>query len=228
MNLLRDLRLAIRSLSRHPLFAVIAVITIALGIGANSAIFSVVNGVMLKPLPYQDPTNLVMVWTAYPDNPKFPISIAEYLDYRTESDAMENVGAYSVQAVTVTGSGMAERRFAGYASRSLFEVLGVSALVGRTFSPDEDEPGGPDVAILSYNYWRSHYGGESGVVGAQTLMVDGTPFDIIGVMPADFEPPINAPTFYLPAPFDRSTITNRSSHNWFAVGRLKPGTTFRP
>ena len=77
MNLLRDLRLAIRSLARHPLFAVIAVITIALGIGANSAIFSVVNGVMLKPLPYQDPNNLVMVWTAYPDNPKFPISIGQ-------------------------------------------------------------------------------------------------------------------------------------------------------
>ncbi|MCZ6756285.1 MAG: ABC transporter permease [Gemmatimonadetes bacterium] len=225
-NLLRDLRLAIRSLGRHPLFAVVAVLTIALGIGANSAIFSVVNGVMLKPLPYQDPSNLVIVWTAYPDNPKFPISIAEYLDYRTESDAMENVGAYSVQAVTVTGAGMAERRFAAYTSRSLFDVLGVSAQIGRTFSPDEDEPGGPDVAILSYNYWRSHYGGEPSVVGTQTVMVDGTPFDIIGVMPAEFEPPINSPAFYLPAPFDRSTITNRSSHNWFAVGRLKSGTTF--
>ncbi len=225
-NLSRDLRLAFRALTKHPLFAALAVLTIALGIGANSAIFSVVNGVMLKPLPYQDANGLVMVWTAFPDNPKFPISIAEYLDYRTESDAMENVGAYSIQPVTVTGSGMAERRQAAYTSRSLFDVLGVSASIGRTFSEDEDMPGGANVAILSHAYWQSHYGGEPGVVGTQTVMVADTPFDIIGVMPVDFEPPINAPAFYLPAPFDRSTIINRSSHNWTAVARLKPGATF--
>jgi putative ABC transport system permease protein len=225
-NLFRDIRLALRSLTKHPLFAAIAILTIALGIGANSAIFSVVNGVMLKPLPYQEASRLVMVWTAFPDNPKFPISIAEYLDYRTESDAVANVGAYSVGPVTVTGSGTAERLQASNTSRSLFDVLGVSASIGRTFSEDEDTPGGPNVAILSHAYWQSHYGGEPSVVGTQTLMVDGTPYDIIGVMPADFEPPMNAPAFYLPAPFDRSTIVNRSSHNWNAVARLKPGVTF--
>jgi predicted permease len=225
-NLVRDLRLAVRSLTKHPLFAAIAVLTIALGIGANSAIFSVVNGVMLRPLPYQEADRLVMVWTAFPDNPKFPISIAEYLDYRTESDAVANVGAYSVQPVTVTGSGTAERRQASYTSRSLFDVLGVSASIGRTFSEDEDTPGGPDVAILSHAYWQSRYGGEPSAVGTQTLIVDGMPFDIIGIMPPDFEPPINTPAFYLPAPFDRSTIVNRSSHNWNAVARLKPGATF--
>jgi predicted permease len=225
-NILRDVRLALRALTKQPMFAAIAVLTIALGIGANSAIFSVVNGVMLEPLPYQKPNDLVMVWTAYADNPKFPISVAEYLDYRTESDAMANVGAYTVHPVTITGSGMAERRQAAWATRSLFDVLGVSASIGRIFSEDEDTPGGANVVILSHAYWQSHYGGEPGVVGTQTIMADGTRYDIIGIMPVDFEPPVYTPAFYLPAPFDRSAITNRSGHNWTAVARLKPGATF--
>ncbi len=225
MNLLRDIRLAFRSLTKHPMFAVIAVLTIALGIGANTAIFSVVNGVMLKPLPYQAPQRLVTVWSAYPDNPRFPVSAAEYLDLRAEAESFENIGVYSSQSVTVTGMGQADRRAAAYSSSSLFDVLGVSATVGRTFALDEDRPGAANVAILSHAYWTSGYGADPTIVGRERITLDGTSFDIVGVMPDRFKLPTATVDLYLPLPLDRDQITNRSGHNFNAVGRLRPGAT---
>jgi len=225
-TLRRDFRLAVRSLKRHPTFALIALLTLALGIGANSAIFSVVNGVLLRPLPYPDAGRLVTIWTAYPmdSRPRFPLSAAEYLDYQAATREMREVGLYGTDGMTVTGSGPAERRIAAQVTRSLFHVLGATAEVGRTFSPEEDRVGGPGVVVLGYGYWTSHYGASPDAVG-QTLTADATTYEIIGVLPPDFTTPSGAYSFYLPLTFDRGQITNRSGHNFRGVGRLAPGAT---
>jgi predicted permease len=224
-NVRRDLRIALRSLGKHRGFAAVAALTLALGIGANTAIFSVIRGVLLEPLPYHDAERLVVVWSSYPDNPTFSVSQAEYLDYRAETETMSQTGAYGLDWVTISGVGMAERRRAVLATRSLFEVLGVPAAIGRTFTEEEDTSPGHQVVILSHGIWTSHFGADPGVVGSGTVTIDGSDFTIIGVMPRGFSPPRVETDFYLPAPMDRSTITNRSGHNFNAFGRLAPDAT---
>ncbi len=222
MLLRQNITLAFRSLRRNPLFALVAIVTIALGIGANSAIFSVVHGITLKALPYEAPDDLVFVWTTTPETPQLAVSEAEYLDYRAESAVLEDLGAYGVRTVTVTGGGPAERRTGAYATSSLFNVLGVSAAIGRTFSGDEDVPGGANVVVLSHGYWQTRFGAEGGLP-EQPMIIDDVAFDVVGVLPAGFDPPEGSPDFYTPAPFDRSRITNRSGHDLVVVGRLGAG-----
>jgi len=224
----RDLRIAFRGMKRHPLFAVSAVLTIGLGIGANSAVFSVVNGALFRPLPYREPDRLVMVWTAFPaqNNPKFSISPAEFLDYEQQSRSLASMGAWGAAGVTLIGGGRAERRSAGYVTPGLFGTVGASAAIGRLFTPEEDAPGGPRVAVIAHRLWVSRFGGDPAVAdGSHLLRYDGESLPIVGVLAPDFELPRGDHDFFVPAQLDRSEYTDRSGHNFTAIARLRPGTT---
>lgn len=227
-NLMADVRYASRTLRRNPGFALIATLTLALGIGATSAIFSVLNGVLLRPLPYPEQDRLAVVWTQYPrqNNPTFPISPAEFLDYRVDTRAFEEIGAFGVFTMTATGDGTAERVTAVGMTHSLIEVLGIRAAVGRPFTPDEDRPGAPSVLLLSDAYWRQRFGGDTSVVGRTSLLLNDASRTVIGVLPPGFRlPGLPGVDVFYPLQFDRASISNRSSHWLTAVGRLAPGAT---
>lgn len=223
-NLGRDVRYATRQLAHNPVYASIAIITLALGIGANSAIFSVVNGILLRPLPYRDQQDLVVMWSAFPDDPQFPISVAEFLDYRAATQTMQDVAAFGPDLATVSGDGVAEQIQIAYTSANLFAVLGVAPQFGRTFNEEETRPNGPAAAVLSHDYWTTRYGADPGVVG-RTTVLDKQPVEIVGILPAGFEPPGRQPKLFLPLQVDRSTITNRSGHWMTGIARLREGTT---
>jgi predicted permease len=226
-NLTADLRYAFRTLRRNPEFAFVTTITLALGIGATSAIFSVVNGVLLRPLPYPEQERLAVIWTQYPDqgNPEFPISPAEFLDYREESRAFAEIGALGLNTATVSGEGGAERVATAGITHSLIPVLDIRAAVGRTFTADEDQPGAPNVILLSDRYWRRRFGGDRSAIGT-SLVVNDASQTVIGVLAPDFRlPGLPQVDLFLPLRFDRASITNRSGHWLTAVGRLAPGAT---
>lgn len=237
--LFRDLRYAARTLAKTPTFTLVAVTTLVLGIGANSAIFSVVHGVMLRPLPYPRQDELVFVWTQFPEqnNPRFPVSSAEYLDYRAETKAFVDMGAFGTGGVTVMGDGAPERVTAVWTTASLFQVLGATASIGRLYTEPEDRPGAELVTVLSHGYWTTRYGADPSIVGRGTITVDGTPFRIIGVLPREFQLGFTRPSFagqqrtaslgpglYFPLGLDQASLTSRSGHYLVVVGRLASGT----
>src|SRR5271169_4999412 len=158
MRLFQDLRYAFRLLTKSPAFTLIAILTLALGIGANTAIFSVVNGVLLRPLPFRDPSRLVLIAEKSP----FPVistSRENYLDWRDQSDLFEAMEATRGRSITVTGSGEPERVNVRMATAGLFSMLGIHAQIGRTFLAEEDRAGGTPVALLSYGLWQRRFGG---------------------------------------------------------------------
>jgi predicted permease len=225
----RELRLALRSLGRRPAFALTALLTLGLGIGADTTVFSVVNAVLFRPLPYQDPGRLVMVWTAFPaqGNSRFSISPAEFLDYEHQSRSFASMGAWGASGATLTGGDRAERCLAGYATRGLFRTVGARPVLGRLFTPGEDAPGGQMVAVLGHALWASRFGSDSSAVdGSHRLTVDGERLPIVGVLGPDFELPGGTPDFFVPAQLDRAQYAaNRSGHNLSALARLAPGTS---
>jgi putative ABC transport system permease protein len=225
-HLVQDLRYGMRALRRSPAFAVVAALTLALGIGANTAIFTVVNGVVLKPLPYGDPGRLVMLWETMKDVPQILVAYPNFLDWRTRTTAFDGLAIYNgFDAFNLTGMGDAERVRGGLGSGNLFDVLGVRAVVGRTFRADDDVVGAPRVAILSDGMWRRRFGADTSAVGT-TITLDGFTYTIVGVLPprvqlarADLWVPIglwaNTPRF-----------NDRANHpGTIGIGRVKPGVT---
>lgn len=196
-GLAHDLRFAARALLKRPGFSGVAALTIALGIGATTLVFSVVDGVLLRPLPYPDSDRLVNVWQTNEgwldsDSPmlrgfaqRFPASYPVYEDWRSMVRSFEAVGVYKEGELTITGGDRPERLNAVRATAGVFEALGVIPAVGRVTSEAEDEIGGPALAVLSDGLWRRHFGGDPGVVG-ETLALDGTAYTVVGVMPPDF------------------------------------------
>ncbi len=225
-NLFQDLRFGARMLARNPAFTFVAVMTLALGIGANTAIFSVVNAVVLRPLPYMDPDRLVMIWE---DNTKegvsdYPISAPDFLDFQKQSTTFQEIGAVSPRwNLTLTGSGDAERVHAQYASASLFSTLGVSPVLGRVFLPDEDRQGAEGVVVLSHHLWQTRFGADQKIVG-NALTIDGNSFTVAGVMPAGFRF-LDEVDLWVPLQFNPMISRGRSLHMLRAVGRLRPGVT---
>src|SRR4051812_3267515 len=183
MNALwRDMWYGLRMMRRSPGFTAVAVLTLALGIGANTAIFSVVNAVLLRPLPYKDPARLLLVQESLP---KLGwnyggIAAAETLDYMAGNESFSEMAAYTTLNFNLTGQGEARRVQAARVSPSLFPLLGVSPMLGRAFAPDEDKPG-TKVIILGGAFWRRAFGGEAKVIG-QVVKLDEKPYTIIGVM----------------------------------------------
>ena len=221
-----DVRYAFRTLRRNPGFAIVVLLTLALGIGANAAIFSVVNGVLLRPLPYRDADRLMVIWgdLKRPGLNDIPASAGEYVDYRDRSHAFEQVAAYDTVGFNLTGGGEPERVDGAIVSTTFFSLLGASAQVGRTLVADEDQPGRDDVVVLSHSLWTRRFNANPAIVG-QTIPVDGRPAQVVGVMPAAFQFPERSIEIWKPFLLDAEALSdnNRGSHGYAALARLKAG-----
>ena len=219
------LRRTARRLFRSPVFAAIAVLTLGLGIGANAAIFSVVNGVLLKPLPFADPDRLVGVWHAAPgmNIPLLNQSPATYLTYRDDGRTFEDIGLWDNNAVSVTGTGEPERIDALLVTDGTLGVLRVEPILGRRFTREDDSPATPERVMLTYAYWQRKFGGDQSVIG-RSLVVDGRPREIIGVLPARFKFLGSTPQILMPFRLDRAKVFV-GNFSYQGVARLKPGVT---
>ncbi len=222
----KQLILVGRKLSRSPGFSIVAVLTLALGIGANTAIFSVVHAVLLKPLPFESPQELYGLWhTGHGLGiPQVEQSNTTYTVYHDLSESFSATGLYSADfSTSLTGDGEPVRLETASATASLFDVLGVPALAGRTFSEEEDEPGAPGVALVSYGLWRGRFGGDPNILG-RTLTLGGEPWEVVGVMPAGFAFPREDTQLWIPHVIPTEDL-GKANFSYDAIGRLKPGVT---
>ncbi|HEU4833918.1 MAG TPA: ABC transporter permease [Pyrinomonadaceae bacterium] len=225
-DLLHDLRYAARLQRKNPGFTIIAIIALALGIGANTAIFSVVNTVLLRPLPYKDPERLVMVWEdatrhGYPrDTP----AAANFVDWRDQNQVFEGMAAIADTSFNLTGSGDPERLEGRRVSTNLFPLLGVEPQIGRVFTAAEDQPGAQRVVLLSYALWQRRFGGDPGIVG-RSLTLNGESHVVVGVMPARFQFPSSDDQAWVPMAFTQEEAGNRNRHYLEVLARLKPGVS---
>jgi putative ABC transport system permease protein len=212
---------------KRPGFTAIALIALALGIGANTAIFSIVNAVVLRPLPYADPDRLVWAWGNIRDRSnRASVAPLDFLDFRAQNKTFEQFAAtYTVPVpVNLTGSGEPERLSASAVTGNYFQTLGITPALGRGFSLDNEKPGNEQVTILSYALWQKRFGGNPGVVNHR-ITLDGKSFEVIGVMAKDISFPQNA-ELWVPLNFDASPgMKQRSAHFLRPLGRLKPGVS---
>ncbi len=226
--LLDDIRIGLRLLAKSPLSTSAAVLTLALAIGANTAIFSVVNAAILRPLPYADSERLVEIRAALPSIGArvLPMSPPEFADVRDRSHVFEDVAAYGTSSVNLTGEGAPERVVTTYASASLIPMLGVRPVVGRSFTTDEDREGYDRVAVLGYGLWQRRFAGIPGIVG-HSIHVDGIAYTIVGVMPADFRFPNRDTELWVPIAFSTHQYSDdeRGSHWLSVLARLGPNVT---
>src|SRR5215510_6212080 len=183
----QDLRQGVRSLFNQPTFTIVAVITLALGVGANTAIFSVVHAVLLRSLPYTDADRLVMVWETRRSNPSGQnvINLGNFFDWKEQNRVFEDMAAFRGASVNLTSGGEPEEIPSQIATTGLFNILGVNPILGRTFAPDEGKPGQPGVVVISFGLWQRRFGGDPQIVGRK-LILSGNEVTVIGVMPADF------------------------------------------
>jgi len=224
-NLWQDLRYGARMLRKNPGFTLIAVVTLALGIGANTAIFSVVNAVLLRPLQYADPDRLVQVWQNFPQSGanQVTVSAPEFLDYKDQNRVFERIAAFRPQGFTLTGGAEPELIFGIRISADLFPALGVTPALGRTFLPEEDQIGGPRAVILSHGLWRRRFGSDTTLIG-KSLTLDGQSFTVVGVMPPGFQfPPQAQNELWANAPIDANDLNRRGWRPLQVIARLKSG-----
>jgi len=226
-TLLRDMRYGIRSLLKRPGFTVVALIALALGIGANTAIFSLVNAVLLRPLPFAEPDRLVWMWGNIRNGGNHAsVSPLDFLDYRKQNTTFAEFAAtFSVPlSLNLTGSGEPERLTVAGVTGNYFQALGVKPLLGRTFLPENESTGHDQVAVLSYGLWQKRFGGDPAIVN-KTLTLDGKTCEILGVMPKDFSFPQGAELWF-PMNFEISPgMKQRKAHFLRPIGRLKAGVT---
>src|SRR5215204_5131134 len=222
-HLKQDLHYAVRRLFKSPGFTLVAVLTLALGIGANSAIFSVVNGVLLKPLPYPEPDRLVGVYHTT-EGRRAVMSGPNFTDVVRAATTLESAAAISTTRMILTGEGEPARLPIARVSASLFNVLRVRPEIGRTFAADENTPGKTNVVILSHAVWEQRFGRDTSVVGRR-IMLDGVACEVIGVMPRGFSYPEQRQA-WLPVEYDEGFVTKQRGA-WYlsVVARLKPGVT---
>ena len=229
-SLTQDVRYGVRMLAKHKAFTAVAVLTLALGIGANTAIFSVVNELLLRPLPYRDAERIVMLWEVTPEGRhQNTTSRANFRAWRAQNTSYENVAAFTDQRFNLTGDGEPEELSVQMATPELFKILGVDPLLGRTFLPDDD--GKPPVAVLSYGLWQRRFGGQASVIG-QPITLSGIKFTVIGVMPANFQFHIKQrsgtgrPAELVDHPADAGWQgANERGRFLSVVGKLKEGVT---
>ena len=229
-GLIQDLRYAVRQLRKSLGFTAVAVITLALGIGANTAIFSVVNGVLLRPLAFKDPGRLVRVWhvppaKSFPGVPTFSVSAANYLDWERQNQVFEGMAIYTYHGFTFTGTDKPEQVGACAASSGFFSTLGVQPVLGRVFTPEEDQPGRSSVVVLSHRLWQEHFGSNPAIVG-RNIEMDGQSYLVAGVMPASFQFPDFA-QMWTPMAWTDKERAVRGEHHSVVVARLKPGVDLK-
>jgi len=223
---LQDLKFATRHLLKSPGFTSVAILIMALGIGANSAIFSVVHAVLLEPLPFSDPDRLVQIWhvppqTSFPGMTRFAVSAANFLDWQKQNDVFSEMALYSGSSYDITGQGKPETIRAGRVTSNFFSVLGVQPVYGRVFVPQEDQPGRNQEIILTWKLFQSRFGSDPKVIG-RTMTLDGTPYTIVGVM----GPRLTKPDFaqaWTPLGLTAEEAAVRGEHHYLSIARLKPG-----
>jgi predicted permease len=234
----QDLRYGGRSLRRRPMFTAVAALTLALGIGATTALFSVVKAVLLTPLPYGNPEGIAVIWSAWKGFDQTWLSYDEYEAYDSEIPAFANVGLFTDGAVNLTEGGEPERIRAGYVTEDVFSILGVEPMLGRGFTKDEDRPGGARVIALGHGVWQRRFGGDASIVGRE-IQVGGQPTTVVGIMPPGFKLPLDfggagATEVWLPlatdAPSEGGTpgpafTKGGQSHGFYGVARLRNGVT---
>src|SRR4030095_11645323 len=225
-TLLQDLRYGIRMLLKNPAFTIVAVLALTLGIGADTAIFSVVNAVLLRPLPYDESERLVLLTERSPVLEGMSISYPNFQDWRQPNNSFENIGVYRSSSYNLTGNGEPERLLAGQVSADLFAVLRVNAERGRVFTNDEDQPGATPVVVLSHGLWQRRFGADPNIIG-ETLTFDGRSFTVIGIMPASFLFPNQVEMWTPVGQLAKDPgWENRGNHpGLYAMARLKPGMT---
>jgi putative ABC transport system permease protein len=225
--LLKDLRYGLRMLAKSPGFAAVAVLTLALGIGANTAIFSVVNAVLLRPLPFPDSNRIVMVWEMDPNRgvDRGIASAAEFLDWRKQNHVFSHIAAWRAWFYNLTGNGEPEQVLGIRASFDFFDVLGVRPAIGRAFLPEEETPGRDQVVIISDGLWVRHFGADPHAIG-QSILIDDKPVTIVGVLPRGFSLAGTSRDFgvWMPMAFDTAQL-RRGDHTVLVTARLKPGVT---
>jgi predicted permease len=222
-TLLQDLRYAARALRASPGFTLVAALTLALGVGANTAIFSVVNGVLLQPLPFPDPDRLARIFTV--DGGPAPMSPRDFEDMREQNHTFGRMAAYDPYDRTLTGAGEPARLPAADVSFGFFETLGVSPLLGRTFREEESRPDRSSVVMLSHALWRQRFGGDAQIVG-RTITVDGRGYAVVGVMPPAFDYPAGRQLWTpIPEDMDFKDEANRRAEYLGVIGRLRPDAT---
>ncbi len=238
-TLMQDVRFALRVMRKNYLFTLFAIITLGLGIGANTAIFSVASGVLLRALPFKEPERVVFVWInnsrrkmAYD---KLPAPPADYLDWKNQNNVFEEFSAFYSNSFTLTGVSEPVRIEGVQGTGDFFRILGSNAALGRTFGPGEDQPGSAKVVVLSHGFWNRQFGADPNVIGKK-IILNGIAHEVIGVMPADFNFPQGnmmpsylqfpaRPELWTPLSFSDEIAKDRSTFNLAAMARLKPGVT---
>jgi len=224
--LFQDIRYGIRMLAKNPGFATVATLTLALGIGANTAIFSVVQRVLLQLPPYKQPESLVQIFNTYfPAWPQLGLSPGDFQDFRRQAQSFSEMAAHIdiPQGFNLTGLGDPERIQAAFADSSLFPMLGILPALGHTFSTEHDKPNSAPAALLTHRFWQSHFGSDAAVVG-RTLTLDGNGYTILGVLPANVELSPWA-DLWLPVGQYQDDLTGHIHHPYSVLARLKPRVT---
>ncbi len=222
-----DLRFAVRQLVKAPGFTAVALLTLGLGIGSCTCMFSVINSVLFRPLPYPNSDQLILIREQDPPQfPEFSVAPGNFFDWRAQSTAFQNLAAIRFGSVNLTGTGDPQRLFTEFVTANFFATLGVHPGIGRDFLPQEETAGHDAVAIIPYGVWVHRFGGRPGVVGS-TVHLDGRPVTIVGVLPMSFHY-INGsgPEIYMPAVYGAGERQQHGGHYLVALGRLKPGVTF--
>jgi putative ABC transport system permease protein len=216
----RDLRYAVRRLRQSPGFTLATALTLALGIGANTAMFSVVDAILLRSLPYKDPERLVVLWQRPDKDQHSRTSEANYLDWRRQNRVFSELAAFATSGYNLSGAGQAERVDGVSTTWDLFSMLGATPAAGRGFLPEDDRAGAPRTAVLSYGFWQRKFGGDRAVIG-RTITVNGAPATIVGVMPGNFRF-FDSPDMFMPLALDEANAS-RDIGYLIVMGRLKPG-----
>ena len=224
---LNDIRYAMRNLIKRPAFTIIATITLALGIGANSAIFSAVYSLLFKPLPFPEVDRVITIWDKQPSQgyTHNEVAMANYLDWRAQNHSFDQLALYRWWNVNLTGNDTPERIQGFLITANYTDVTGIKPMIGRAFTAEENQPGKGDVAIIANSLWQRRFGADPNVVG-KTITVNGVPLTIVGVMPNSLSYPVPG-EIYAPLTIAPELASNRQSHEFYVVGRLKPGVTVK-
>ena len=226
-TLWHDLRYGWRMLRRNPGFAIVAVLTLAIGIGANAAIFSVINTILIQPLPFFQPNRIAVVFDTDPNRnvPRGMVSAAEFLDWQDMNHVFKSMSGFRPSLVTLTGNGEPEQNYGVQVSGNFFRLLGVKPALGRDFLPDEEIPGHEQVVMLGYPLWQRRYAGDPQILG-KSILLDYKPYTVIGVLPPKFSlfGMSASLDIWLPFAFNRAQL-DRNDHGLMAFARLKDGVS---
>ncbi|HEU5232973.1 MAG TPA: ABC transporter permease, partial [Terriglobales bacterium] len=225
-QVMQDFSYGVRGLRRAPGFAAVAILTLALGIGANTAIFSIIYAVLLRPLPYDKPGQLVRLYETEAAPGNYPFTGPDFVDWKTQNHSFQDMTLISwAHSMNLSGHGEPDHVMGIPTESNFFSLLGARPLLGRTWAQGEDQPGHDHVLILSYGLWQSHFGGDSKIIG-RDVELNGEKYNVIGVMPAGFHFPSEA-QLWIPMDMDSKGLGQRGSHSFRAFGRLKPGVSLQ-